>query len=120
MDVIRLRGKQLRVNRMGQLTVLPEIEANRGCCGCRRDVDRLRVGSTSNVSSRIPQSLRGTSSAVGPRDVQERQPSESRLERRVNNRETGRALAIERAEQDASTRNNRRAEVDLGRDGVRT
>jgi hypothetical protein len=52
--------------------------------------------------------------------VQERQPSESRLERRVNNRETDRALAIERAEKDAPTRNNRRAKVDLGSDGVRT
>ncbi|MCU1465012.1 MAG: hypothetical protein JWM72_940 [Actinomycetia bacterium] len=120
MNVIRLRGKQVRVNRMGQVTVLSEIEANRGCCRCRRNVDRLCVGSTSNVSSSVPKTLRGTASAVGPRDVQERQPSESRLERRVNNRETDRALAIERAEKDAPTRNSRRAKVDLGSDGVRT
>src|SRR5438270_80627 len=36
MNVIRLRGKQVRVDRIGQVTVLSEIEADRGCCPRRR------------------------------------------------------------------------------------
>ena len=64
MNVIGLRGKEVRVNRMGQVTVLSEIEANRGCCRCRRDVDRLRAVCHGDVSSSVPKSLRGTSSAV--------------------------------------------------------
>ena len=120
MNVIRLSGEQIGVNRMGQLTVLLEIETNRGCRRCRRDVDRLRVGTSGNVHSGVPKNLRGTLSAVGPGNVQERQPSEARLERRMNNRETDRALAIEHAEKDTPTRNNRRAEGGQGRDSVRT
>src|SRR6266404_3222144 len=98
MNVFRLRGEQIRVNGLRKATTLSKIEANRGFCRCRRDVDRDCAVGHGDVSSSVPKSLRGTSSAVGARDVQERQPSDSRLERRVNNRETGRALPIRRAE----------------------
>ena len=120
MNVFRLRGEQIRVNRLSQAATLSEIEANRGFCRCRRDVDRLGTVRQGNVGGNVPESLRRTSSAVGPRDVEERQPSESRLERRVNDRETYRSLRIERAEQDAAACNNRLAERDLGGHAVRT
>lgn len=40
-----------------------------------------------NVDARVPQSLCGSQSSVGPRDVEERQPREARLEVRVNDGE---------------------------------
>src|SRR5947209_14828345 len=105
---------------MRQATTLSEIEANRGICRCRRDIDRLCAIRHGDVGGNVPECLRGTSSAVGPRDVEESQPSEQWLKRGVDDRETYRPLPIERAEQDATACNDRLAERDLGGHTVRT
>jgi hypothetical protein len=76
MNVFWLRGEQIGMNGMRNATTLAEIETNRGCCRCRRDVDRLCAVRHRDVGSNVPESLRGTFSAVGPRNVEERQPSE--------------------------------------------
>ena len=120
MNVFRLRGEQIRVNGMRQATTLSEIEANRGPCRCRRDVDRLCAVRHGDVGGNIPESLCRTSSAVRSRDVEERQPSEQRLERRVDDRETYWSLPIERAEKDPTACNDRLAERDFGGHAVRT
>ena len=71
-----------------------------------------------DVGGDVPESLRRTSSAEGPRDVEERQPREERLERRVDDRETGRSLAIEGAEKDpAVQRPTRRTRLRRSRCG---
>ena len=120
MNVFRLRGEQIRVNGMRQATTLSEIEANRGFCRCRRDVDRLCAVRHGEVGGNVPESLRRTSSAVEPRNVEERQPSESRLKRRVDDRETYCPLPIGRAEKDAAACNDRLAEREFGVHAVRT
>ena len=120
MNVFRLRREQIRVNGMRQATTLSEVEANRGFRRCRRDVDRLCAVRHGDVRGNVPESLRRTSSAVGPRDVEGRQPSESRLKRRVDDRETCCSLPDERAEKDAAACNDRLAERDLGAHAVRT
>ena len=52
MNVIRLRGEQIRVNGMRQATTLSEIEADGGSCRCRRDALWVRpTRSTTSAKS---------------------------------------------------------------------
>jgi hypothetical protein len=75
MNVLGFRSEQLRVNGLSQAATLSEIEANCRLCRRCRDVDRLSTACNRNIDGSVPESLRRTPSAVGTRDVQERQPS---------------------------------------------
>ena len=110
MNVVRLCGEEIRVHRMREAATLSEIEANRGFRRCRRDVDRRCTVRPGNVGGNVPEGLRRASFCGRAENVEESQPSEERLERRVNDREPCRSLPIERAEQDAATYDNRLAE----------
>src|SRR4029453_2168578 len=114
MNVFRLRGEQIRGKGTRGATTLSEIEADRGSRWCRRDVDRCCAVRHGDVGGSVPERLRRTLSAVGPRNVEERQPGELRLERRVDDRETCCSLPFERAEKDAAARDDRLAERDFG------
>ena len=120
MNVVGFCSEQVGMNRSDQVAALSEIEANCRLCRCGRDVDRLCTTLDRYIDRSVPESVRCTSSAVGPRDVEEGQPSQFRFKGRLHYREPDCPLLFECAEKYATTRNNRRAELDQGRDAVRT